>query len=411
MPLAKPPLSLVLILGALAAFGPMSIDMYLPSFPALGAALHAGPGHVAYTLSAFFVGLSAGQLAYGPLADRFGRRPPLLGGLVLYVLASLGCAFAPNLATLVVMRALQAFGACAGMVMSRAVVRDRFEPTAAARIFSMLMLVMGLAPILAPFLGGFVLQLSGWRAIFVCLAVFGLACLAAVLRGLPESLPAGERQALRLGEIARVYGGQLLDPRFVFATLAGSATQAGMFAYIAGSPFVFITLNGVPESRYGFLFGLNALGLVAASQLNVVALRTAGPRAVLGRALAFAASAATALGFVAATGLGGFVALLLALFAFVSSLGFIVPNAMALALGSQKHHHGQASALLGTLQFTVATLAGSAVGALQDGTARPMAFTIVACALTGLLAYLLTPKGEAADGPPPTGSGRPAAES
>lgn len=386
----NPTVAFVLILGALSAFGPMSIDMYLPAFPALADSLHTTPGHVAYTLSAFFIGLSAGQLAYGPLADRFGRKPPLIVGLVLYALASVGCALAPTIEILIAMRALQAFGACAGMVMSRAMVRDLFEPSAAARVFSLLILVMGLAPILAPFLGGLVLEFGDWRGIFWSLVAFGVACLAAVAWRLPESLPADQRVTLGLGEIASVYGQLLTDRVFMGHSLSGALAQAGMFAYIAGSPFVFITLNGVPENRYGLLFGLNALGFVAVSQINAALVKRIAPTTLLQRGLAFATAMAALLAVNVLTGLGGFVGLLVALFGFVASLGFIGPNAMALAMASRRTHHGQASAMLGTVQFGMATLAGLAVGALQDGTARPMGLTIAVCGLLALVASQLT---------------------
>jgi DHA1 family bicyclomycin/chloramphenicol resistance-like MFS transporter len=386
----NPTVAFVLILGALSAFGPMSIDMYLPAFPALADSLHTTPGHVAYTLSAFFIGLSAGQLVYGPLADRFGRKPPLIAGLVLYALASVGCALAPTIEILIAMRALQAFGACAGMVMSRAMVRDLFEPSAAARVFSLLILVMGLAPILAPFLGGLVLEFGDWRGIFWSLVAFGVACLAAVARRLPESLPDTERVKLGLGEIASVYGQLLTDRVFMGHSLSGALAQAGMFAYIAGSPFVFITLNGVPENRYGLLFGLNALGFVAVSQINAALVKRLAPTTLLQRGLAFATAMAILLAVNVTTGLGGFVGLLVALFGFVASLGFIGPNAMASAMASRRTHHGQASAMLGTVQFGMATLAGLAVGAMQDGTARPMGLTIAVCGLLALVASQLT---------------------
>ncbi|MNS41292.1 Bicyclomycin resistance protein [compost metagenome] len=392
----NPTVAFVLILGALSAFGPMSIDMYLPAFPALADSLHTTPGHVAYTLSAFFIGLSAGQLVYGPLADRFGRKPPLLAGLVLYALASVGCALAPTIEILIAMRALQAFGACAGMVMSRAMVRDLFEPSAAARVFSLLILVMGLAPILAPFLGGLVLEFGHWRGIFWSLVAFGAACLAAVAWRLPESLPDTGRVKLGLGAIASVYGQLLTDRVFMGHSLSGALAQAGMFAYIAGSPFVFITLHGVPENRYGLLFGLNALGFVAVSQINAALVKRIAPTTLLRRGLAFATAMAVLLAVNVTTGLGGFVGLLAALFGFVASLGFIGPNAMASAMASRRTHHGQASAMLGTVQFGMATLAGLAVGALQDGTARPMGLTIAVCGLLALVASQLTARADRA---------------
>lgn len=378
------PLLVVLVLGALSAFAPMSIDMYLPAFPAIADSLKATPGQVAYTLSAFFVGLSAGQLVYGPLADRFGRKPPLLAGIALYLAASVGCAVAPDVSWLVALRALQALGGCAGVVISRAMVRDMFAPQDAARIFSILMLVMGLAPILAPLLGGLVLGVAGWRGIFGALALFGLASLVGSLTALRETHPPDARVRLGLGAVLGVYGSFLADARFMGFALSGSVAQAGMFAYIAGSPFVFITLNHVPAQHYGWLFGTNALGLIAASQLNARLLKTRAAGDVLLRALTVCMASGLALLGTTLTGFGGFVGLLVPLFCYVASLGFITPNATALALSTRHTHLGQASALTGTVQFAAATLSGALVGALQNGTAMPMAGVIAGCGVVAL---------------------------
>jgi DHA1 family bicyclomycin/chloramphenicol resistance-like MFS transporter len=375
----------IVLLGALAAFGPMSVDMYLPAFPALARDFRTSTSTVAFTLSAFFVGLAVGQLVYGPLADRFGRKGPLLVGLALYVLASVACAFAPNIATLVVLRALQAFGACAGLVMSRAMVRDLFDVQAAARVFSLLMLVMGLAPILAPTLGGFMLNLTGWQGIFGCLAGFGLLVLAAVLWGLPETLPPRDRTAIGVGQSAKVYASLLKHRAFLGFSLSGAFASAGMFAYIAGSPFVFMTLHGIPSGRYGLLFGANATGLIGASQVNAWLVRRQVPATrILGRALIGLAVLGALLAGHVTTGLGGFPAMLVTIFGFVATLGLVMPNATACAMGSQRTGHGQASALVGTLQFGIATVSGSVVGAWHDGTARPMGWTIAVCGAAAL---------------------------
>jgi DHA1 family bicyclomycin/chloramphenicol resistance-like MFS transporter len=320
---------------------------------------------------------------------------------MLYVLASIGCASATSVEALAGWRALQAFGACGGLVMSRAIVRDRFEVQDAAWVFSLLMLVMGVAPIVAPLLGGWVLMGWGWPAIFASLAGFGAIVAAAVAVGLPESLPPEARVRLGFGEVARVYARLLGHRPFMLLALAGCVAQAGMFAYIAGSPYVFITLHGVPAARYGWLFGLNALGLIATSQVNGLLLGRWPAAAVLRGALGFAAVAGLALLGAAWTGLGGFPGLLVALFAYVASLGLVVPNAMATALGTQTSHHGQASAMFGTIQFGAATLAASLVGALQDGTALPMAGTIAGCGLVALTCCLLTGRTGYAPAPSP----------
>lgn len=370
----------IVLLGALAAFGPMSVDMYLPAFPALARHFRTTPATVAFTLSAFFIGLAVGQLLYGPLADRFGRKTPMLLGLGLYVLASLASTLAPDIETLAGLRALQALGACGGLVMSRAMVRDLFDVQEAARVFSLLMLVMGIAPIIAPFLGGLVLDVAGWQGIFASLALFGLAVLLAVAWGLPETLPIDRRVRLGVEQSAEVYLRLLKHRQFLGFSLSAALASAGMFAYIAGSPFVFMTLHGVASNRYGILFGTNAAGLIAASQLNARWVRRQVPSpTLLGRALVAIALLGGWIALNTSTGFGGFPGLIAGLFGFVATLGLVTPNATALAMGSQRTNHGQASALVGTIQFALATLSGAVLGLWQDGTARPMGATIAMC--------------------------------
>ena len=261
-------------LGALSAFGPLAIDFYLPAFPAMAQAFGTDEKHVQTTLAAYFLGLSLGQLAYGPVADRFGRRTPLLFGITLFTLASLACAYAPNLQTLVLARFVQALGGCAGMVLSRAIVSDKCDPVASAKVFSQLMLVMGLAPILAPMLGGVLVNVSGWQSIFLALSLFSAACLLAVSLGLPESLPPDMPRQPLSGAL-RQYLRLLGDRVFTGHALTGGIAIAGMFAYIAGSPFVFIKLYGVPAEHYGWLFGTNAAGFILMAQ----SMRVCWPRA------------------------------------------------------------------------------------------------------------------------------------
>jgi DHA1 family bicyclomycin/chloramphenicol resistance-like MFS transporter len=246
----------------------MSIDMYLPSLPTIAADFGVEPAAAQWTLASFFIGMAFGQAVYGPLADRYGRKPPLYGGLLVYIVASLGCALAPNATALIAARFVQAVGGCAGVVIARAVVRDRFDAQTSARVYSLLMLVMGLAPILAPLLGGWVLAFAGWRTIFIILALFGLSCLFTVWRYLPETRPPAALSTGGIGPTLRVYAGLLGDRAFLGYVLSGGFAQAGMFAYITGSPHVFIELYGVPAHAYSWLFGLNALGLIASSQIN-----------------------------------------------------------------------------------------------------------------------------------------------
>ena len=383
-----PRLRLTVILGVLAALGPLSIDMYLPSFPSVARSLGTSVARVQLTLATYLAGLAVGQLVYGPLSDRFGRRPPLLAGLGVYLAAALGCAAAPSLPVLAAARFVQALGGCAGMVVSRAVVRDHFDVRESARVYSSLLLVMGAAPILAPLIGGQVLALGGWRAIFLVLAGVAAGLVVLIAVALPESLPPEARRREGPGETLRAFRSAFGHGPFVRLSLAGGAIQAAMFAYIAGSPFVFIELYGVPPSRFGFIFGTNAFGLVAASQLNRWMARHIGVRAALHRGVVTAVVAYGAL-YVAVRAGGGLPFILPALFLGVSMYGLVVPNATAAAMEHFGSHAGSASSVLGVLQATCGALAASAVSALADGTARPLATVTLTCA--AVAAVLVAP--------------------
>jgi DHA1 family bicyclomycin/chloramphenicol resistance-like MFS transporter len=386
---AGPLRRLAIILGALTAFGPLSIDMYLPSFQAIARELAASAAQVQLTLAVFFGGLGLGQALYGPISDRYGRRRPLCAGLALFVLASAACALTRSIEGLVAWRFVQSIGGCAGVVIARAVVRDRFDDRESARVYSLLMLIMGLAPILAPLAGGQILVLFGWRAIFWALAAFGLICLAAALFALGESLPPERRAGGGSREALRVYGRLLRDRAFMRYNLSGALVISGMFAYIFGSPFVFMQIYGVRPERYGWLFGLNSLGLIAASQLNRALLARFAGGGILPRALVVTAAAGVALLAAASTGAGGLPGLLLPLFVYISSLGFVLPNVLAAALAHQGRHAGSAAALLGTVQFGAGAVVGMLLGALGNGTAVPMAGLIAACGLSALAVYRL----------------------
>jgi DHA1 family bicyclomycin/chloramphenicol resistance-like MFS transporter len=366
------------------AFAPMSIDMYLPGLPTIAAEFGAETAAVQYTLASFFIGLALGQAIHGPLADRYGRKPPLYAGLALYTVASVGCALASDIVTLTALRFVQAVGGCAGLVIARAVVRDCFDAHTSARVFSLLMLVMGLAPILAPLAGGWILTLAGWRAIFAVLALFGLACLIAAWRGLPETRPADTVASASIGAALRVYLDLMRDRRFMGYVLSGGLAHAGMFAYITGSPHVFIEVYGVAARNFGWLFGLNALGLIASSQINRRLLLHHSADAILRRANRSTALLGLGLLAAAAGGWGGLPMLLLPLFGYSVSLGFTAPNAMANALGRQGMRAGSASALIGALHFGIATVSSTLVGLIGHGSALPMAMVIAGC---GLLAY------------------------
>jgi DHA1 family bicyclomycin/chloramphenicol resistance-like MFS transporter len=385
-------LPLLLVLGALTAFGPMSIDMYLASLPTLERELHASASGGQATVAAFFAGLSIGQLFYGPLSDRIGRRPPVLAGIALFLVATVGCALATSLAGLVAFRALEALGACAGMVVARAVVRDRFEPRESARIFSLLMLIMGVAPILAPLLGGFILEWSGWRAIFWALFAFGAVTGVAVFLKLPETRSAATAaRALSESPLA-AYLALLRNRGAVTYTLAGAFVSSAMFTYIAASPTVVIEHFGVPATAFGWVFGANAVGIIGASQLNRLLLRRWSPDTVL--------RASTAMGFLAAlvllatslSGFGGLWGVLVPLFFAVAGHGLGAPNATASALAFDPQRAGSLSALVGCAQFGIGALAAAAAGAMGDGSPAPMAAVIAACTLAAAVSARLAPR-------------------
>ncbi|WP_145010348.1 multidrug effflux MFS transporter [Pseudomonas oryzihabitans] len=377
-------LRLLLILGALSAFAPFAIDMYLPSFPSLASSFATDIEHVQLSLAVYFAGLASGQLFYGPLADRFGRRMPLLIGVGLFCLASLGCALAPSLPWLIAARFVQALGGCAGMVIARAVVRDLCEPIAAARAFSQIMLVTGIAPIIAPFAGSLLLSTFGWQAIFVSLALFAAACGIAVALWLPESLPAHHPRAPLSGAL-RNYLRLLRDRSFIGYTLTGGIAMAGMFAYISGSPFVLIELYGVAPEHYGWVFGLNAAGFILLGQVNARLVVRQGPAFWLRRAVLAYATAGLVLLLVGAFQPKALPVLMIPLFCAIALLGGIVPNASACALAGQGANAGSASALMGSLQFILAALASSSVGALHNGTVVPLCAVLAFCAVASAL--------------------------
>lgn len=368
----------LLILGALCAFGPLAIDFYLPSFPTLAQQFATDVEHIQLSLAAYFVGIAIGQLFYGPLADRFGRRVPLLVGVALFALGSLACAIAPSLEWLIAARFVQALGGCAGMVITRAVVRDLCDPLASAKVFSQLVLVMGLAPILAPLGGGLLLNTLGWPWIFHSLAIFATLCLLAVLRWLPETRPQELPPAPLSGAFGQ-YRALLGNAPFMGYSLAGGVAMAGMFAYIAGSPFVFIELYGVPAEHYGWLFGSNAAGFVIMAQVNARLVRAGGPAVWLRRVVLVYLSSGLCLLALAWWRPEQLWPLLVPLFICVASLGCLLPNATACAMAGQGRHAGSASGLLGSMQFTVAASASALVAFLHDGSAVPMALVIALC--------------------------------
>jgi DHA1 family bicyclomycin/chloramphenicol resistance-like MFS transporter len=391
---------LIVLLGSLTAIAPMSIDMYLPSFPVLTLGLDTNPAAVQRTLSVFFIGLALGQLVYGPVSDRVGRRLPLLVGLALYTAASVGCALAGSIAQLVVWRGLQALGGCAGVVTARAVVRDVFGPREQARVLSSLLLVMGVAPILAPLAGGWLLAVAGWRAIFGVLVGFGAVVWVSVYRGLPDTDPAERATSLTPADAAAAFGRVARDSRFRRHALAGGLGQCVLFAYIAGAPFLYIDTLGLTASTFAAVFGLNAAGLIGASQLNRALLRRSEPQSILRNALVLQVVAGAALTGAAWRAAPGLVAIGGPVLLAVLLLGFILPNTTALALAPFDRDAGTASALLGCLQYGMAGLATLGITMAFDGTPRPMAMAMTACAFGALTLSAVARAGVAANRSP-----------
>jgi DHA1 family bicyclomycin/chloramphenicol resistance-like MFS transporter len=380
---------LVLILGSLSAFGPLSIDMYLPGLPELAHDLETGASQVQLTLSACLLGLASGQLVAGPISDARGRRRPLLVGLAGYAIVSLLCAAAPTIGALVLLRYAQGFAGAAGIVIARAIVRDLHSGVAAARFFSLLMLVNGLAPILAPLAGGQLLRFTDWRGVFVVLAGIGVMLLLAAAFGLSESLPPERRQPGGIRTVVATFGRLLADRVFVGRALALGFGAAGMFAYIAGSPFVLQGIYGASPQTFSVMFGANALGLVIAGQINGRLVgRVPLPRLLCAGLVGTATGGAALLTVVAVGGIG-LVGLLPALFVVVASLGFVFPNATALALQAHPRAAGSASALLGLVQYATGAAVAPIVGLAGEDTALPMALVIAACGVSALAAFLL----------------------
>jgi DHA1 family bicyclomycin/chloramphenicol resistance-like MFS transporter len=392
---AKPPLVLILLLGALTALGPLSIDMYLPALPAIGRSLHATPAAMQQTVAAFFIGMAVGQLFHGPLSDRLGRRPPLLIGVICYVLATAGCALAQSESLLIVMRVAQALSGCAGMVIARAIVRDRFHYSEVLHIFALLSLVMGLAPILAPLLGGWVLAVGGWRWIFGFQAVFATAVALAAFFLLPESRTEATAAHARGEHPLRSYLALFRQRRLTGYVLTGAFSGAALFTYVSSSPDILIGVFHVPPSQFGLFFGVNAFGLIGATQINARLARRVRFEVILSWANLAMFAAAVLLALDAVTGFGGLWGVMVPMFLIMAGFGFNQSNATVGALGVDPLRTGAISSLFGAASFGAGAAAAAVAGALRDGTARPMAFVMVgvlACAAVTLRVLAPVPR-------------------
>ncbi|MEO8765544.1 MAG: multidrug effflux MFS transporter [Ginsengibacter sp.] len=379
----------ILILGLLSAIGPFSIDMYLPGFPEIAKDLHTSVAHITLSLSSFFVGIAFGQLLYGPLLDRFGRKKPLYIGMLAYLLASVGCALCATADALIGMRLLQALGGCVGMVAARAIVRDIFPVEENAKIFSLLMLVVAVSPIIAPTLGGYVTAAFGWQSIFVILAGIAAFTLIAIYFGLPPSRLPDPSVSLLPMPIIKSFLQISRVPQFYTYAFTGSIAAAGLYAYIAGSPHVFMEIYKVTKQQYGWIFATIATGLITSSQINTLLLRKFTSEQIV--RIALLCQSATGIFLFLGTyynWLGLFSTLFLIL-VFLSCQGFIFPNSSALSMAPFTKNAGSASALMGAIQLGFGAFSSALVSFLHNETALPMAVVMASCAVVSLAVLLL----------------------
>lgn len=376
--LKKTPL-VIFMLGSLTAFAPMSVDMYLPALPAIADDLNTDAAQMQLTLASFFVAFAVGQLIYGPLADRFGRKPPLYAGLSLFVLASLACLWVTDVNSLIVLRFFQALGACAGLVIARAVVRDSFDTREAAGLYAGIMLVMGVAPMLAPLLGSQLLVLAGWHSIFAALAIYGALVMLLSWWRLPETLAPALQQPISLGFVWRSYLGLWRSSYFRGFALVNGIAMAGLFAFIASSSFVFMTQFGMDAQSFGLLFGANAFFLILATQINNRLLTRWRPLQLLKGSMPVLWISGLVFGLLAWTEVGGFWAVIWPLFIYTGSLGFVLPNASALAFEPYRHEAGKASALYGTVSNFSGAVAALLVSVLPLAELQALGLVLALC--------------------------------
>jgi DHA1 family bicyclomycin/chloramphenicol resistance-like MFS transporter len=371
---------ILVVLSALMAFASISTDLYLPAMPAMAKSLHANAGQLEMTISGYLVGFSLGQLLWGPVGDRYGRRLPVALGLLLFIAGSAGCALSDTAQEMIAWRAVQAVGACASVVLARAMIRDLYEGHRAAQMLSTLMTVMAVAPLLGPSIGGVILKFGSWQLIFWALAAFGGVTLAA-LYTIPETLSTERRNHAPLIGAFRRYGQLLKDRRVLGYASAGGFFYGGMYAYIAGTPFAYIDYYHVSPQTYGLLFGAGIVGIMVANQVNARLVRKLGSDKLLRLGTLLAGFSGVWLGVDALEEWLGLLGLVLPLFVFVAAAGLIIANSIVGALNNFPQVAGSVSALIGALQYGTGILGSGMVGALADGTPRPMALVI---ALSGL---------------------------
>ncbi|SFL90104.1 multidrug effflux MFS transporter [Marinobacter zhejiangensis] len=395
------------LLAAAVALGPLATDMYLPALPSLGGALGAGTDQVQLTLSIYMAGFALAQLICGPLADRFGRKPAMIGGFVLFAAASIGCALANNIETLILCRFLQAIGGSAGPVLGRAAIRDIYTPRDAARIMALLASIMALAPALAPTLGGLMLNHLGWPSIFIALAGYALVMALVVAVGIPEPMASENRQPLKLCTLMANYRSIGSDLSFVGYTLTNSLTFAGLFAFLSGSSFVLIDFLGVEPQLFGLYFGVMVLGYISGNLTAVRLGKRLLPDQILVRGLVIAVAGGSLMAGLAIMEVFRVWAVILPQAIFMMGVGMVLPQTMAGALANFPRTAGSASALFGFVQMAVAAGIGALVGHLHDGTSLVMAVIIAASAVAALATYLLLVQRHPAAGFEPVSGGVP----
>jgi DHA1 family bicyclomycin/chloramphenicol resistance-like MFS transporter len=380
---------LILILGLLSAIGPLSIDMYLPAFPSIAKGLNTTVASVMLSLSSFFIGISFGQLLYGPLLERYGRKKPLYFGLSLYAISSLACATAMSVETLIIFRFFQALGGCVGMVASRAMVRDLFDVKDNAKVFSTLMLVIAVSPIIAPSLGGFITTYIGWRYIFIMLIIVIASIIAGIYFLLPDSKGPDSTFSLRPTAILSSFASIIKHPQFALYTFSGSIASAGLYAFISGSPYVFLEVFNVTEQHYGWVFAFVASGLIGSSQLNSLFLKRFKSEQIISAALYFQSFVAFVLAAISMLGFSELYSTILLIFLYLCCQGFIFPNASALSMASFGHNAGNASALMGFIQMSLGALMSAMVSVLHNESTIPMTGVMAFCSILASLIFTI----------------------
>ena len=388
----QPQFFLILILGLLSAIGPLSIDMYLPAFPSIAKGLNTTVPSVMLSLSSFFIGISVGQLMYGPLLERYGRKTPLYIGLSLYAIASLACATAMSVETLIVFRFFQALGGCVGMVASRAMVRDLFDVKDNAKVFSTLMLVIAVSPIIAPSLGGFITTYLGWRYIFIMLIVVIALIISGIYFLLPDSKGPDPSYSLKPAAILSSFSSIIKHPQFALYTFSGAVASAGLYAFISGSPHVFLEVFKITEQHYGWVFAFVASGLIGSSQLNSFFLKKYKSEQIIKIALLSQSVVAVILAASSIFGFGELYSTIFLIFLYLCCQGFIFPNAAAMSMASFGHNAGNASALMGFIQMSAGAFMSAMVSVFHNETSLPMTGVMATCSLTATLIFTIGKK-------------------